>query len=92
VVAEQRELRREVAELRDRAVQAPAADTVEELRTRVAQMELWLTRLDARLAEMVAPAAPAASSGLDPWQAVLYALLASLSAGALVAAALRWLG
>jgi hypothetical protein len=92
VIADQRDLRRELAELRDRAVQAPPAEAVEELRTRVAQMELWLTRLDSRIAEVVAPAAPAARGGLDPWQAVLYALLASLSVGALAAAAARWLG
>jgi hypothetical protein len=92
VIADQRDLRRELAELRDRAVQTPPAEVVEELRTRVAQMELWLTRLDSRIAEVVAPAAPAARGGLDPWQAVLYALLASLSVGALAAAAARWLG
>jgi hypothetical protein len=97
VIAEQRDLRRELVALReqagrqgaDRQAEAPA---IEALQTRVQHLELWLTRLDARLAELTVPAPAPAATGIDPWQAVLYALLACLSAGALAAAALRWLG
>jgi hypothetical protein len=98
VIAEQRELKRELLALRNRVAQpgtgAPEAaePTGEEWQTRVAQLELWLTRLDARLAELAGPPQPPARAGIDPWQAALYALLASLSVGALAAAAARWLG
>jgi hypothetical protein len=92
VIAEQRELRRELVTLREHAGQRAEAATVEALQTQVQQLELWLSRLDARLAELTAPPAPAAHSGIDPWQAVLYALLASLSVGALAAAVARWVG
>ena len=96
VMAEQRELRRELVALREQAGQREGqqaeAPAVEALAARVQQMELWLTRLDARLAELTLPPPPAAATGIDPWQAVLYALLACLSTGALAVAALRWLG
>lgn len=97
VIAEQRNLRRELLALRDQAGQqagppAAEASAIEALQARVQHMELWLTRLDARLAELTGPAPAPAATGIDPWQAVLYALLACLSAGALAAAALRWLG
>lgn len=101
VIAEQRDLRRELLALRERAEQQarpgpadPAAETMSlaALETRVQQLELWLTRLDTRLAELGGPAPAPAAGGIDPWQAVLYALLACLSTGALAAAALRWLG
>ncbi|TCZ63580.1 hypothetical protein [Roseicella aquatilis] len=91
VIAEQRDLRRALDALQERANRAPEAATLEETQQRLAQIELWLTRLDGRLAELSAPAVPAAARGLDPWQAVLYALLASLSVGALAAAVTRWL-
>ncbi|MCB4823822.1 hypothetical protein [Roseicella aerolata] len=92
VIAEQRELKRELVALRERAGQPShpdAGQAGEELQARVAHMELWLARLDARLAELAAPPQAPARGGIDPWQAVLYALLASLSAGALAAALLR---
>ena len=38
------------------------------------------------------PAPAPTATGVDPWQAVLYALLACLSASALAAAVMRWLG
>jgi hypothetical protein len=97
VIAEQRDQRRELVALREqqagRQSEQPAeVPAIEALQARVQQLELWLTRLDARLAELTLSAPPAAAGGIDPWQAVLYALLACLSAGALAAAALRWLG
>lgn len=96
VIAEQRDLRREMVALRERAEQRADHPTevsqLAVLQARVQELELWLTRLDARLAELTLPAPPAAVTGIDPWQAVLYTLLACLSAGALAAAALRWLG
>jgi hypothetical protein len=97
VIAEQRDLRRELVALRERADQQGGdrqaeAPAIEALQTRVQHLELWLTRLDTRLAALTVPAPSPAASGIDPWQAVLYALLACLSAGALAAAALRWLG
>jgi hypothetical protein len=97
VIAEQRDLRRELVALRERAGQQEgdkqaAAPAIEALQTRVQHLELWLMRLDARLAELTVPAPVQAATGIDAWQAVLYALLACLSTGALAAAALRWLG
>jgi hypothetical protein len=92
VIAEQRDLRQELLALRDRAGQLPEPGALEEIRVRVGQIELWLARLDARLAAIDAPPQPTGRDGIDPWQAVLYALLASLSVGALAAAAARWLG
>jgi hypothetical protein len=97
VIAEQRDLRRELVALRERTShqtdhQPAEAPAIEALQSRVQHLELWLTRLDARLAELTVPAPAPAATGIDPWQAVLYALLACLSAGALAAAALRWLG
>ncbi|TDH64421.1 hypothetical protein E2C06_00295 [Dankookia rubra] len=97
VIAEQRDLRRELVALRERTGQqdgerqaeVPAIDA---LQTRVQHLELWLTRLDTRLAELTVLAPPPAAAGIDPWQAVLYALLACISTGALAAATLRWLG
>jgi hypothetical protein len=97
VIAEQRDLRRELVALREQAGRQGAdkqaeAPTVEALQSRVQHLELWLTRLDARLAELTVPAPAPAATGIDHWQAVLYALLACLSTGALAAAALRWVG
>jgi hypothetical protein len=97
VIAEQRDLRRDLVALRERANQQGGdrqaeVPAIEALQTRLQHLELWLTRLDARLAELTVPPPPPAATGIDPWQVVLYALLACLSAGALAAAALRWLG
>lgn len=98
VIAEQREMRRELAALRDRTERLPAAEAVEaarrlgeEVETRFSHLEIWLTRLDAALADLTVEPEPRARGGIDPWQAVLYAILASLSVGALAAAAARWL-
>ncbi|MFC7474069.1 hypothetical protein ACFQS7_06885 [Dankookia sp. GCM10030260] len=91
VIAEQHDLRRELVALRQRSEQPGEATAIEALQTRVQHLELWLTRLDARLAELGVPT-PAARTGLDPWQGVLYALLACLSGGAMALATLHWLG
>jgi hypothetical protein len=82
LAAEQAALRREVAERPD----ASAG-----LRERLDQLELWVARLDARLAETASPPKPAAG-GLDPWQAALAAVLASASSAALALAVSRALG
>jgi hypothetical protein len=94
VIADQLDLRREVGALRDRAAQLPEASAVdaiakagEEMQRRVDQLELWLTRLDARLAEAAQPATAAAHRGVDPWVVVVIAVLASCTVGALAAAA-----
>ncbi len=83
LAAEQAALRREVAERPD----ASAG-----LRERLDQLELWVARLDARLAETASPPKPAAGGGLDPWQAALAAVLASASSAALALAVSRALG
>ena len=62
------------------------------LRERLDQLELWVARLDARLAETASPPKPAAGGGLDPWQAALAAVLASASSAALALAVSRALG
>lgn len=107
VVAEQRELRRQLVALQeqsggrrgertgdqagDQTRERSEAAVLQALQDRVQHLEVWLTRLDARMADMAAPPPAAAGTRIDPWQAVLYALLASLSAGALTVAALRWM-
>ncbi|WP_133218493.1 hypothetical protein [Paracraurococcus ruber] len=92
VIAEQREMRQALAALQAAPGGAEAAArATEPLATRIEELELWLSRLDDRLAGLDAPAAPEAKAGgIDPWQAGLYALLASLSVGALAAAFARW--
>ncbi|MDO9711416.1 hypothetical protein [Paracraurococcus lichenis] len=93
VATEQRELKQELATLRDRLDRLPPGEVIESagrvgetLQARIGQLELWLTRLDSQLGDLAAEAPPPQRTGVDAWQAVLYALLASLSAGALAAA------
>jgi hypothetical protein len=94
---EQGEIRAEVTALRDRARSLPDADAVEairegqeELRRKVEQLELWLTRLDGRLGDMDLAAQGAGTGRLDRWQAVLIAALASASSAALAVVVARF--
>lgn len=83
LAAEQAALRREIAARPD----AAAVATVEE---RLEHLEVWVARLETRLGGGVA--APKASGGLDPWQMVLAAVLASVASAALALAVSRALG
>lgn len=98
LVASQRALEGRLAELADRAP-SPAlpvpvsAMPVEpaEAEARLATLEGWVARLDAKLAELhnAAPAKPKPQAGgLDTWQTVLLALLAVFGIGALAVLAL----
>jgi hypothetical protein len=93
---EQQSVRAEFAALRERANALPEASAVaaihagqEDLQRKVEQLELWLTRLDSRLGEARATAEPAGLGGLDKWQAVLIAALASAASAALAVAIAR---
>lgn len=101
LIAEQRQIREEFAGLRTRAAGLPEAAAVEAiaragqaLQQRLDSLELWITRLDTRLGEATgSPDRPAGGGGgrLDPWQAVLFAALASAGSVALALAAARYL-
>ncbi|WP_149537633.1 hypothetical protein [Siccirubricoccus phaeus] len=98
MTAEQKQIRAEHAALRARAETLPEAEAVAaiardnaSLHKRLDELEMWLARLDMRLADHAAPAKAAEGGHLDPWQAVLIALLASaVSAGLAAAAAGYW--
>jgi hypothetical protein len=85
LAAQQAALRKELAERPDEAAA---------LEGRLEQLELWVARLDARLGEGAAAAAPKARTGggLDPWQAALAAMLASAASAALALAVARAMG
>lgn len=87
LLAEQQQLRREVEVLRARSAGLPESAAVEAiaqagevLQRRVDGLELWLTRLDERLAQLAAPAA-ADRKGIDPWQVALVTLLVGAACG-----------
>jgi hypothetical protein len=94
VAAEQQGIRGEFAAFRARAEQLPDAEAVAAiarnntaLQTRLDELELWLSRLDAKLAQAGLAPEAAAPGRLDPWQAVLIAVLASAVSAALALAA-----
>jgi prefoldin subunit 5 len=82
LLAEHKTLRGEIVELRQRSAQLPDSAAVEaiakagqDLQRRLDSLELWLTRLDDKLAQVAAPASAQGRRRLDVWQAVLIALL-----------------
>jgi hypothetical protein len=94
VAAEQQAIRGELASFRSRAEQLPDAEAVTAiarsnaaLQQRLDELELWLSRLDARMAQSSAVPETTTAGRLDPWQAVLIAVLASAASGALALAA-----
>jgi hypothetical protein len=94
LAAEQQEIRGEFAAFRSRAEQLPDAEAVAAiarsnaaLQRRLDELELWLSRLDASLALPGQAPEAAAPGRLDPWQAVLIAVLASAASAALALAA-----
>jgi hypothetical protein len=99
VVADQQLIRRDFAELRERAAQLPEAAAVDgiagagqEMQRRLDSLELWITRLDGKLGAITAPQDGGSAGRLDPWAAVLIAVLASAASAGLALAAARWLG
>lgn len=90
LLAEHQGVRREIEELRLRSAQLPEASAVEaiakagqDLQRRIDGLELWINRLDGRLAELTVPAATPDRGRVDVWQAILIAiLLAAISAAA----------
>lgn len=99
VVADQLQIRTEFAQLREHAARLPEAAAVDgiaragrEMQQRLDSLELWITRLDGRLGDMVAPQDGGDTGRLDPWQAVLIAALASAASIGLALAVARWLG
>ncbi|MBL6078533.1 hypothetical protein JMJ56_10995 [Belnapia sp. T18] len=88
LVAEQASMRGEMEAMRRRMAGLPdggALDAVaqagQEMQRRLDTMELWITRLDDRLAQLVAPPEAGAKGGVDVWQVVLIGLLAGLGCG-----------
>jgi hypothetical protein len=82
LLAEHQGVRKEIEALRQRSAQLPDIATVEaiakaghDLQRRLDSLELWLTRLDGKLAEVAVPASPEGRRRLDTWQVVLIALL-----------------
>ena len=92
LMVEHQGVRREIEELRQRSAQLPDVTAVEsiakagqELQRRLDALELWITRLDGRLAELATPQAPKDRGRIDIWQAVLFGLLlVALTAAAAV--------
>jgi hypothetical protein len=83
-------LRAELAALRQRTASLPETAAIAAIRTgqedlerKVAQLELWLTRLDGRLGDARPGGNPVNPGRLDKWQAVLIAALASTVSAAL---------
>ncbi|WP_043340372.1 hypothetical protein [Belnapia moabensis] len=88
LVAEQAAVRQEIEALRQRVAGQPdgaalhaVAQAGQEMQRRLDTMELWLTRLDEKLAQLVAPQETGAKGGVDVWQVVLIALLVGLGCG-----------
>ncbi len=95
---EQQRLRAEFARLQERAAQLPEpaaideiARTGHEIQQRLDALELWVSRLDDRLGEAAAPRNAKAGGRLDPWQAALLAVLASMASAIMALAAAHFL-
>lgn len=98
VRAEQQQIRAELAGLRERAARLPETAAVEEIaragrdtQQRLEALELWISRLDDRLGKVVAPRDVRAGARLDPWQAALLAVLASMASAVMALAAAHFL-
>jgi hypothetical protein len=98
LLTEQQKIREEFAGLRERAAQLPEAAAVDAIaqagqavQQRLDALELWVARLDGRLSDSAAVPGRSARGRLDPWQAVLFAVLASAASVALALAAARHL-
>jgi hypothetical protein len=74
-------MRRRVAGLPDGAALETVAQAGQEMQRRLDTMELWITRLDEKLAQLAAPPEAGAKGGVDVWQVVLIALLVGLGCG-----------
>lgn len=99
LMTEHRALRQEIEATRKRAAELPEASAVEaiatagqELQRRIDGLEIWITRLDARLAESAQPQSPPETGRLDTWQAVLIAMLVAVLSIAATVVALRRFG
>jgi len=99
LIAEHRVLRQELEATRARAAALPEAAEVEaiaiagqELQRRIDSLELWITRLDGKLAEITVPTAPAQRGRIDIWQGVLMAIFVALLSVASTVIAMRHLG
>jgi hypothetical protein len=79
-----RDLRAAIAALQETQAQARLSETA----TRLETAELWLARLDERIAALPARPAPSARK-LDPWQAFLMALLSGIAGAGLAAGVLH---
>jgi Effector Associated Constant Component 1 len=99
MLAEQQQIRGEIAALREQAGQAPqAVATVQSLATaqeemakKLQSLELWLTRLDGTVGAAAArPDAPAKGM-VDVWETVLIAVLAGAGCAALAVAVTQYL-
>lgn len=99
ILAEQQQIRGEMAALREQAAQAPqAAASVQSLATaqedvtrKLQALELWVARLDGTLASSAArPEAPTRGM-IDVWETVLIAVLAGASCAALAVAVTQYL-
>ena len=98
LLGEQQQLRAEVTTLGERVARLPDAATVtgiesaqQELARKVEALELWLTRLDGKLAAMTPGRERRAKGRVDVWEAVLIAVLSSASSAALAAMVARYL-
>lgn len=92
--AEQQQIRTEFAGLRERVAQLPEPAAINgiiqaerEVQQRLDALEMWISRLDDRLGKVVVPRDEGMRTRLDPWQAALLAVLASLASAAMALAA-----
>jgi len=92
VAAEQQAIRAEQAELRAQAARLPDAEAVaavarsaEAVSRRLDELELWIARLDSRLAQAPEAGAAPAKGGIDVWQAVLITVLVGTVSAAIAA-------
>jgi hypothetical protein len=74
-------MHRRIAGLPDGTALEAVAKAGQEMQRRLDTMELWITRLDERLAQLVAPPEAGSKGGVDVWQVVLIALLVGLGCG-----------
>jgi hypothetical protein len=81
LLAEHQSVRQEIEALRLRSAQLPDIAAIEavtkagqDLQRRIDSLELWITRLDSKLADVV-PGRPEKHTRLDPWQALLIVVL-----------------
>ncbi|MBL6456704.1 hypothetical protein JMJ55_15315 [Belnapia sp. T6] len=81
LLAEYSAVRRELQDLRERHAALPTPEAAEaaaqETRERLEAMELWLARLDDRVANMALPGTARSTRTIDSWQVVLTAILTS---------------